>query len=92
MARLADGWIHGLGLYPCEGDSMPTALAGWAEHLQESVTERNWTVWPLCPEHSIGLHGAELDGVAVWRCSAGPEPTGPGSVGHTVAPVGGLRA
>lgn len=82
MVRLGGGWISGSNLLPGDADDPLTALVAVADHVQESLMELDWTVWPLCAAHARGLHPVALDGAAVWRCSAG----------HTVARIGELRS
>ncbi|GJF27918.1 hypothetical protein KNE206_06180 [Kitasatospora sp. NE20-6] len=79
---LADGWLHGGDLPAETGDRLSGAVAAVAAHVQESVTERDRTVWPLCPDHRLGLHAVQRDGAALWWCAAGP--------GHPAAAVGAL--
>ncbi|GAB2810913.1 hypothetical protein GCM10022221_05430 [Actinocorallia aurea] len=61
-----------------------------ADALQETVMDKTWKVWPVCPEHGTGLHldqrsaherGAEPAG-AFWFCRV--------EGGHRVAAVGKL--
>ncbi|WP_283137458.1 hypothetical protein [Rhizohabitans arisaemae] len=58
------------------------ALVEIADSVQGLVTEELWTVWPLCPEHVVGLHPRRFGGKAVWSCTA--------AGGHVVAPIGEL--
>jgi hypothetical protein len=78
-----DGWQH--GRLAAEDGGCPAA-AGYAmaEHVQESLMERDWKVWPVCPRHGRGVH-ARLDGFnAYWCCTA--------LGGHIVTRIGELRA
>lgn len=43
--------------------------------------ERDWLVWPVCPDHHFGLHPVADGRTAVWQCSRGP---------HSVAAIGSL--
>ncbi len=83
----ADGWMHGDGISAGPPDDLVGALVTVGEHLTESVTERHWAVWPLCPEHRLGVHAARsaADGSAVWLCSGEPD-------GHPVARIGNLNS
>ncbi|WP_234437042.1 hypothetical protein [Streptomyces maremycinicus] len=84
---LPDGRWHGNDLPP-EGRAVPAfALADVAEAAQETVLGCLWQVWPVCPEHRLGMHAGVEDGQAVWRCAGGGDEGGPG---HVQAPVGGL--
>ncbi|MFF6835687.1 hypothetical protein ACFY84_28150 [Streptomyces sp. NPDC012438] len=82
--RLADGGRLDRGgpVPPNRCDDPVTALISLAILIQESLLERTWRVWPVCPRHDLGVHGAERDGAAVWWCS--------GDGGHMLAPIGGL--
>jgi hypothetical protein len=83
----ADGWMHGEGMPAGPRDALADALVTVGEHLTESVTERYWTVWPVCPEHRLGVHAATSarDGAAVWLCNGEPG-------GHAVARIGHLNS
>ncbi|MFF8837574.1 hypothetical protein [Streptomyces sp. NPDC015130] len=82
--RLANGERLGWGgpVLPSMCDEPTTALANLAILIQESLLERTWRVWPVCPRHDLGTHGSERDGAAVWWCA--------GDGGHTLAPIGEL--
>ena len=82
--RLADGRRLSWGghILPGVGDDPTMALTSLAIMIQESLLERTWRVWPVCPRHGLGVHGSERDGAAVWWCA--------GDDGHILAPVGEL--
>lgn len=82
--RLADGVRLNWGgpILPNMCDDPAVALTGLAIMTQESLLERTWRVWPLCPRHDLGVHGSERNGTAVWWCA--------GEGGHVLAPVGEL--
>ncbi|MEW1828229.1 hypothetical protein [Streptomyces sp. NPDC088196] len=82
--RLADGERLNWGgpVLPNMCDDPTTALAGLAVLIQESLLERTWQVWPVCPRHGLGVHGSEREREAVWWCA--------GDGGHVLAPVGEL--
>jgi hypothetical protein len=74
---------HGPEMGP-EPDDDFTVLSLVADAAQETVTELLWRVWPVCPEHDLGVHprpagttaereayGTEGDGPVVWWCSGG---------------------
>lgn len=83
--RLADGrmLVGGIELGAADNAGLPEAVAAVANHVQSGLSESSWRVWPLCPDHDLGVHSVERSGVAVWWCS--------GDGGHQVAPVGALR-
>jgi hypothetical protein len=80
--RLADGVRLNWGgpILPSMCDDPAVALTGLAVMTQESLLERTWRVWPVCPRHDLGVHGSERNGTAVWWCAGG----------HVLAPVGEL--
>ncbi|MFD5560573.1 hypothetical protein [Kitasatospora griseola] len=82
--RLADGerLDRGGRILPSGCEAPVTALTGLAILIQESLLERTWQVWPVCPRHDLGVHGSERAGAAVWWCAGGG--------GHVLAPVGEL--
>ena len=82
--RLADGERLNWGghILPGMCDDPTRALTSLAIMVQESLLERTWQVWPVCPRHDLGVHGSERDGTAVWWCA--------GDGGHILAPVGEL--
>lgn len=82
--RLADGVRLNWGgpILPSMCDDPAVALTGLAVMTQESLLERTWRVWPVCPRHDLGVHGSERNGTAVWWCA--------GEGGHVLAPVGEL--
>ena len=82
--RLADGERLNWGgpILPNMCDDPTVALTGLAVLIQESLLERTWQVWPVCPRHGLGVHGSEREREAVWWCA--------GDGGHVLAPVGEL--
>ena len=82
--RLADGGRLNWGgpILPSMCDDPAVALTGLAVMTQESLLERTWRVWPVCPRHDLGVHGSERDREVVWWCA--------GDGGHMLAPVGEL--
>jgi len=42
-----------------------------AEGLQCLLADRGRLVWPLCPDHRVGLHATRAVSGAVWVCSMG---------------------
>ncbi len=82
--RLADGELLNWGgpVLPGMCDDPAVALTSLAIMIQESLLERTWQVWPVCPRHDLGVHGSQRDGAAVWWCA--------GDGGHMLAPVGEL--
>ncbi|MEU0380072.1 hypothetical protein ABZ093_22580 [Streptomyces cyaneofuscatus] len=42
-----------------------------AEGLQCLLADRSRLVWPLCPDHRVGLHARRAVSGAVWVCSMG---------------------
>ncbi|MEV7394085.1 MULTISPECIES: hypothetical protein [unclassified Streptomyces] len=82
--RLADGNRLNWGgpILPNMCDDPTTALTSLAILIQESLLERTWQVWPVCPRHDLGAHGSKRNGAAVWWCA--------GDHGHILAPVGQL--
>ncbi len=63
-------------------DDPTVALTNLTIMIQESLFEWTRQVWPVCPRHDLGVHGAEQNGAAVWWCA--------GDGGHMLAPVGEL--
>ncbi|MFI6479068.1 hypothetical protein ACIBH1_14130 [Nonomuraea sp. NPDC050663] len=55
------------------GGDVPTYVA---DAVQEAVMEASFTVWPLCPDHDLGLHAEN----GAWACRRG----------HVVARIGHL--
>ncbi|MFJ1792812.1 hypothetical protein [Kitasatospora griseola] len=82
--RLADGELLDWGgrILPSGCEDPVAALTGLAVLMQESLLERTWQVWPVCPRHDLGVHGSQRAGAAVWWCA--------GDGGHVLAPVGEL--
>ncbi|WP_328683555.1 hypothetical protein [Streptomyces sp. NBC_00343] len=98
---VSDGSWHHNGLQEPDDDApdaLALALDLVADAAQETVTERLWQAWPVCPFHKIGTHlrpeGTAVDwegwndgdsGRLVWWCRGG---TAGGC--HDLAPVGEL--
>lgn len=61
----------------------PEAFAEVADYFQEHLDQHPilGSIWPVCSEHDVGLHGEVHDGLAVWWCRPGD---------HAVATVGAL--
>ncbi|MCX5205598.1 hypothetical protein OG897_29575 [Streptomyces sp. NBC_00237] len=66
---LANGEWHGNSLYPDSADDPAQALAIITDAAQETITERLWQAWPLCPEHELGMHPRDADGRLSWWCA-----------------------
>ncbi|GAB7105233.1 hypothetical protein JCM4814A_35470 [Streptomyces phaeofaciens JCM 4814] len=78
---LPDGRWHGDDLHE-HPDSTPDgtpagALVDVAEAAQETVLECLWQVWPVCPDHRLGMHPGLDDGRPVWRCAGSRAPGNP---------------
>lgn len=71
-------------------DDPAVALTSLAILIQESLLERTWQVWPVCPGHDLGVHGSERDGRAVWWCTGDGGRT-PASVGELARALGRRR-
>ncbi|AGS67259.1 hypothetical protein [Streptomyces collinus] len=105
---MSDGRWHGNPVNACdleeddppEPDDAATVLHVVADAAQSTVVELRWQVWPVCPEHRIGMHrrpaGTEGDwyegatdagGPPVWWCRGDRNGDG-----HDVALVGQLAA
>jgi hypothetical protein len=69
------------GIAPRNGRDRVSALLAVADDVQDAIMGSLMTVWPVCPEHSLGGHPRESDTQAVWWCNGG------GS-GHVIAPIG----
>ncbi|MFF8594554.1 hypothetical protein ACF061_24505 [Streptomyces sp. NPDC015220] len=82
--RLADGEGLNWGgpILPGMCDDPIAALTSLTIMIQESLLERTWRVWPVCPRHDLGVHASEREGEVVWWCE--------GDGGHMLAPVGEL--
>ncbi|WP_405920372.1 hypothetical protein [Streptomyces longwoodensis] len=77
---LPDGTWWGNHL-PDGADADPvSALFAVADAAQDTVSERLWQAWPVCTEHTFGMHLREEDERPVWWC---PQD-------HVRAPVGAL--
>jgi hypothetical protein len=65
---LSDGTSHGNGVSEPDTDAPDhTALAVVAEAAQETVIERLWQVWPVCPFHKLGTHPRPEGTTADWE-------------------------
>lgn len=84
---LDNGEWHGNALWPESAEHPAAALANVADAAQETVTERLWQAWPLCPEHDLGMHPREADGQLSWWCAGDRRRRGPA---HIRAAVGEL--
>ncbi|MEU7339627.1 hypothetical protein [Streptomyces sp. NPDC007074] len=82
--RLADGQRLNWGgpILPNMCDDPTIALTSLAILIQESLLERTWQVWPVCPRHDLGVHSVRRESEVEWWCA--------GDGGHTLAPVGEL--
>ncbi|MEV6534192.1 hypothetical protein AB0M86_32145 [Streptomyces sp. NPDC051639] len=82
--RLADGQrLNCCGpILPNMCDDPGMALTSLAVLIQESLLERTWQVWPVCPRHDLGVHSSQRESEVVWWCA--------GDGGHILAPVGEL--
>jgi hypothetical protein len=69
------------GIAPSKGRDRLSALLAVADDVQDAIMGSIMSVWPVCPDHSLGAHPREFDNQAVWWCNA------PGS-GHIIAPIG----
>ncbi|WP_133305872.1 hypothetical protein [Microbispora triticiradicis] len=69
-------------IWPSSGRDAGAALVEIADAVQDVVIEHIWGVWPICPEHRLGLHAAFVEGTAVWQCA--------GAGTHTAAAIGDL--
>lgn len=89
---LADDEWHGDCLDPDSADDPAAALGEVADAAQETVMDRLWQAWPVCPEHGLGMHargadGQLTDGQPYWWCPGGASRRGPA---HVRAAVGAL--
>jgi hypothetical protein len=51
-------------------------VAEIGEIIQDELIDRDQEVWPVCPEHTVGLHPSVVDGRAVWWCMPGNHSLG----------------
>ncbi|MFF9476271.1 hypothetical protein ACF1E9_27080 [Streptomyces roseolus] len=87
---MANGEWHGNHLDPDSQDGLASALASVADAAQETVMELLWQVWPLCPEHGLGMHLTEdAQERLSWQCAGERSRRGPA---HIHAAVGALDA
>lgn len=77
------GLSIGDGSPSAAGDDLPDAAFFLADEVQTEVAKRFGMVWPVCPEHRLGVHPTLGAGVAEWRCAGGG--------GHVPAVIGGFR-
>jgi hypothetical protein len=82
FVALPDGrfWPGGMGALP-DAPDLAEAVAAVAEATQECLGEILWKVWPLCPDHGVGMSvhpGAE----PTWECGL--------DGGHPAAAIGEL--
>jgi hypothetical protein len=84
FVALPDGrfWPGGAGALP-DAPDLAEAVAAVAEATQECLNEVLWKVWPLCPDHGVGMYVRAAE-------SAGPEWACGLDGGHTAAAVGEL--
>lgn len=94
---VSDGTWHHNGLQEPDGDALD-ALGPVADAAQETLADRLWLAWPMCPFHQLGTHlrpeGTAPDwdwddgwsGRLVWWCRGGTA----GGDCHDLAPVGEL--
>lgn len=80
FVEFRDGWGSTSGIGPGAGANPVWALLAVADEAQDSIMEKLWEVWPVCPTHHLGAHPQEHNGTAVWQCN--------GNGGHTIAPIG----
>jgi hypothetical protein len=71
---------HGPAVYPLAGADPVTALVVVADDVQDAVMHSIWETWPVCPQHSRGVHAQRHEGAAVWWCAS--------DGGHAAAQVG----
>ncbi|MDV9173714.1 hypothetical protein R6V09_26880 [Streptomyces sp. W16] len=65
---MSDGTSHGNGISEPDADAPDrVALDLVAEAAQETVMERLWQVWPVCPFHKIGTHPRPEGTTADWE-------------------------
>ncbi|MCB5167317.1 hypothetical protein LG634_21050 [Streptomyces bambusae] len=84
---LANGEWHGNCLPPESAADPAAALAAVTEAAQDTLTERLWQAWPVCPDHRLGMHPREEDSTLAWWCAGKP---GRHALPHLHAPVGAL--
>ncbi|MFI5727293.1 hypothetical protein [Streptomyces cyaneofuscatus] len=60
-----------VGPEPVQGIDPSHIHAEAAEGLQCLLADRSRLVWPLCPDHRVGLHATRAVSGAVWVCSMG---------------------
>lgn len=80
FARFEDAFGFTSGMAPGDAGSQTRALVAVADDLQDAVMGRLSSVWPVCPQHSLGGHPEEREAQAVWWCAGGG--------GHAVARIG----
>lgn len=60
-----------VGHEPVQGIDPSDIHVEAAEGLQCLLADRSRLVWPLCPDHRVGLHATRAVSGAVWVCSMG---------------------
>jgi hypothetical protein len=65
-----------MGIITVEGSQIQSvdaqgALAEAADGVQTYMATPGWIVWPVCPDHGLGVHPCITSGEAEWLCSAG---------------------
>ena len=77
-----DGGFTGPSMWAVE---QPEVLAEVADYFQEQLDQDPiiGSIWPVCPDHDVGLHAEVRGGKAVWWCRLGR---------HTVATIGEFGA
>jgi hypothetical protein len=69
------------GIAPSKGRDRVSALLAVADDVQDAIMGSLMTVWPVCPDHSLGGHPRESGSQAVWWCNGGVS-------GHVIARIG----
>ncbi|MES9506919.1 hypothetical protein ABWJ92_10985 [Streptomyces sp. NPDC000609] len=62
-------------------------LGAVAEGVQEFMMSHHRVVWPICGDHSLGLHAGYFHETAVWKCTGG---TAEGHVVRVIDPAAHL--
>ncbi|NEA17828.1 hypothetical protein [Streptomyces halstedii] len=68
--REPEGMVH-IGPEPVQGIDPADIHTEAAEGLQCLLADRDRLIWPLCPDHHVGLHATRTASGAVWTCPAG---------------------
>jgi hypothetical protein len=71
-ARIEYGgsWGDGKAIAPEEAVDLESALVAVADHLQGAIADADFKIWPVCPDHGLGLHPKQVGVEAVWWCNA----------------------